>query len=293
MTSGARARRLRRFVQFYALVAVASCATAVHAADPSATAPTKQQCADAYVAGQVARKEGKLRQAETEWRLCAQAACAEFLRRDCARWGDEVRAAVPTLAFDVRDAQGQQIADATVEIDGAPAEGAARGLAIPVDPGRHRVVARARDRYVEQEVIAIEGGRAQRVLLTFAADDPAEVVTSAPAKDTAPLAVERPSYVAPTVAGVIALGGFAGFTVFGLLANDAERQARATCINTCSDETVHAIWRKQLAADASLVVGAVAAGVAGWLLWQRRTPAVTPEVSLVGGSAVAAIGGRW
>jgi hypothetical protein len=221
----------------------------------SAVAQSKQACADAYVAGQVSKKEGRLREARDRFQVCASAACPGALQRDCTPWKAQLDREIPTLTVSVKDEAGAALGAASVTVDGAP-------LASPAafDPGEHTVrVEAAGMKPAEQRVTLAsgEGNRAITVRLERLA------------------AASRPVPVAPIVlgaSGLVALGVFAGLGVTGN-AKKASLDALG-CKPDCSPSEVSAARSLYLGADVALGVGLgalVAAGVV--LIVQLKAPA--------------------
>jgi hypothetical protein len=94
-----------------AFVAMAAGATEARADD-------KQVCSDAYAQTQTLRKDGKLHAAREQALLCVKDTCAEFVRTDCTTWLAEIEASQPTVVLEVRDASGNDVLDAKIELDG-------------------------------------------------------------------------------------------------------------------------------------------------------------------------------
>jgi hypothetical protein len=95
---------------------------------------------EANLNAQKLRRAGKLDAARTQLRTCSAAACPPALRDDCAQRIDELDHAQPTIVFDVKDAEGADIADVSVTMDGAPIAQRLSGTAFSLDPGSHELV---------------------------------------------------------------------------------------------------------------------------------------------------------
>src|SRR5215467_3666364 len=102
-------------------------------------ADTIDDCIHASSAGQEAKKSGKLAEAARELALCSQASCPAPVRRDCARWVEEVELATPTVVFAATDAQGRDRGDVRVFVDGAKVLDRLDGRPLSMDPGSHTV----------------------------------------------------------------------------------------------------------------------------------------------------------
>ncbi len=104
---------------------------------PSAAADaTKDECIAANESAQDLRQGSKLREAREKLMLCLAASCPHLLREDCAQRLEDLRRAIPTVVFDVRDAAGRALVDVTLSIDGNPV-GTVGATAMLLDPGLH------------------------------------------------------------------------------------------------------------------------------------------------------------
>lgn len=111
------------------------------AAQPAASRepkPTKQECVAANESAQDLQNAGKLRDAAAQLEICTSGGCPGVVRDDCADRLRQVYAAIPTVVFLLRDADGLDVGpSAVVEMDGAPLPAALDGTPIAVDPGNH------------------------------------------------------------------------------------------------------------------------------------------------------------
>jgi hypothetical protein len=104
---------------------------------PKADKAQTQACFEAYETTQSARRDGRLIDAHEAAIVCAADACPRTLSRDCVKWVGELQAILPGLVFDVRLADGSNVTDVTVTMDGKPLRTKLDGKATPVDPGEH------------------------------------------------------------------------------------------------------------------------------------------------------------
>jgi hypothetical protein len=238
-------RPLLRFAaSFFATLAVAVLASGKRAAaDPG---DAKEACRAGYEQGQVDRSQGHLRAASSEFRACSGLECAPFMRSDCTRWIDEVAADMPSLVVVARGAEGQDVANARVFVDGEPQSDRAAGLGFEVDPGPHllRVEAPGAEATTVQLVVHV-GERERRVEVTLP-----PIATATPAA--------RPLWPAYAFSGlaVVGLGTFATFAILGY-----STQQGLHCAPTCSDQQVDPIRTDYRVADIGLGVGLVSAAV--------------------------------
>src|SRR5512141_1076550 len=101
-----------------AVVALAS----LFALPAGAAGPSKSEVKKACVAqadqGQQLRSDGKLALAKEQFAQCSRDECPGPLRQDCAQWMNEVVAALPSVVVGARDADGRDIVDVRVTVDG-------------------------------------------------------------------------------------------------------------------------------------------------------------------------------
>src|SRR5687768_5288373 len=97
----------------------------------------KKQCAAAYEQAQVLRKERKLQKAEEQLAICSKSACPLFVRKECAQWTKDVKASLPTVVFEVRDASGKPANNARVLVDGKVLKDPIDDAEVAIDPGDH------------------------------------------------------------------------------------------------------------------------------------------------------------
>lgn len=132
-----------------ATVLALSIATTAHADD------ARKACADSYEKAQYLQRDGKLSAARAQLLVCAADACPSFVKSECAKWLGEVDANQPTVIFAVRDADGRDVVDVKVEVDGVVLTEKVGGSALPVDPGEHtfRLTRATSPGSVEQRVV--------------------------------------------------------------------------------------------------------------------------------------------
>jgi hypothetical protein len=230
----------------------------VHA-DPRETVRT---CRASHEAGQRLRREGSLLAARTQLIACSHDECSIGLREDCLKRLDEVEAALPTIVFQARTADGGDVTDVKVVLDGTPRLSRLDGRPVEVDPGAHRVQFERANRVVgDQSVLVVEGEKLRRVSVTIASEPPPR--TAVAVERTEPRAAPKigwPTYVLGGV-GVLALGSFGTLGLSG----KSDRDDLYACRPSCSSDDVSAARTKFLVADVSLGVAIVALGVALYL----------------------------
>lgn len=178
-----------------------------------AAPPTKEACVAANEAAQDLRQAGKLREARDKLLLCVSDACPGPVREDCAQRLNDVNAAMPTIVFEVKDTNGNDVGAARVTMDGQPLVDRVTGGALPIDPGQHRFAFDDGGRlaHAEETVVVREGDHDRHVRVVLAATG----VTPATAQATGEGSTQRTIGLAVGGAGVV---GLVVGSVFGLVA---------------------------------------------------------------------------
>jgi hypothetical protein len=100
-------------------------------------AVTPASCVAANEAAGPLRRAGKLREARARLRFCSAQSCPGVVRKDCVAGAAQADADVPTIAFSVHDADGNDLSAVHVSLDGQPLAERLDGTALEVDPGEH------------------------------------------------------------------------------------------------------------------------------------------------------------
>jgi hypothetical protein len=237
----------------------------------------RDRCTAAYDSTQRLRQAGKLREAHGEALACADATCPRVLRQDCARWVDELDRATPSVVLRATGADGCDIVDAEVTIDGAIVARRLQGAPFALDPGVHVVrLQPASGPPIEQRVVLVEGDRDRRIELSAAA---AGASCGAPRAAAAPTAepsatgvsdLDRPT---PPLAyalgalGLASVGSGAAFAISGF----SKRSDLDTCKPYCKPDDVASARRTFVVSDVLIGVGLVSLAVAVYLYASRPT----------------------
>lgn len=276
---------MRRVFRFTAGLA------AVGALAPSfAWAADKEACLAAYEETQKLRKEGKLLSAKKEALVCAQDGCPAVVRDDCTSWSVEIDKSTPTIVLAVSDAEGRDVTDAKVFLDGEEVKAHVSGKAIALDPGSHKLrVEREGEAPIEQEVIAREGEKNRTVTVKFGSKPaPSDDGTSPPAAPATP--GDRPTPTATWALAGLGVAGLAAFAAFGLQGNSKKSDLDARgCKPGCPQADVDSVKTSYLLADVGLGVAVVSFGLAA-IFYATRGEEPSPRASALPRVDVAVTG---
>jgi hypothetical protein len=256
------------------------------------------------------RKAGDLLGARRELAACAAAPCPDAIQQACRGRIPELNAAIPSVVFDVRDANGTDLTDVTIAIDGQAPE-AAGFTARPVNPGRHLFRFEAPGhRAVEKTLVLREGEKDRR---ESAVMGPAEVAGASASTPESPGPVASPGATGPVVAeaaprpanglrtagwvvggtGIVAMA--AGGTI-ALLARSSYENAPGCSGSVCATQTgLDARNSARATGDVATVVfvagaAATALGIVLWIVGRSTTDsAAIPawRLGMTPGGAVA------
>lgn len=245
----------------------------VLAVEGSVRADDKAACIAAAETGQDLRVEGKLGAARERFLECSSPACPPAVRVDCARFLEEVEKNLPSIVISAVDSKGADLVDAHAFLDDAPTP--LDGKAVNVDPGKHVVrIDPKSGPALRTEIVVSEGEKNRKVQVLFPAK-PAPPATPA-------LEPARPSIAAYVIGGAgLALVG--GSVYLGLAARRDISDLRSSCAPYCSAEDVRAPKRALLFADIGVGLGAVALGVATYMI---VFPSRSGATSVVGAAHV-------
>jgi hypothetical protein len=197
-------------------------------------------CAGLSEEGQRQRAAGKLVAARDLFKTCSRETCPGIIREDCTSWLKDLESSIPTVVVVVRDDAGKDVS-ASVTIDGTSSV-VPDGLAMPIDPGPHKLSATVGGRTVETTATINMGEKNRQLLITIpsaaAASRPnaPETSTSAPATSTTP--DTKPSYTLPIVGlviagvGVLALGTG---VLFEVTAKDQDNKSTSLLLSAADE----------------------------------------------------------
>jgi hypothetical protein len=237
---------------------------AASAPQASAPAPTGESCSSAYERSQTEKVAGHYVAARAAALECSQLGCNPAIVKECVRFYEALEQDTPTLVFSARKAEGGELADVRVEMDGKQVVDQITGRPLAVDPGPHAFVfihpTRGRMQLTETARV---GDHARVLEVTFADPNaPAGAAPGAPAAEAKPAARGVP--VATYVLGGVGVVGIASFVYFRLSAVSDYNDYNANCSPSCNPADIDAVRRKFMISYASLgvgIAGAVGAGL--------------------------------
>jgi hypothetical protein len=241
-------------------------AAAVPASAPSAelaSAP-KAECVGQLDRAQSLQTARKLRDARASYVSCSAVTCPELVREDCSRSLVELDAAMPSVVFSAR-ADGHDVTDARVVLDGEAVASALDGHAVTLDPGAHVVrFERAGGGVSEVRLVAREGEKNRAVAAAFVSSTPREL--------------EKPKLesgrfpILPVVLGGTGLLALGGSFYVRLNADSQADHLRSSCAPSCDQSSRDALSDKLVVANVALGVGIgfIALAAATWLFDPRH-----------------------
>ena len=252
----------------------------------SAQSVTKDQCISAYTDAQHLREGGELLSARTRLRVCASDSCPVLLQKDCSRWLTEVEGLVPSVVLGVRDAEGRDLLEVVVALDGHVLVTRLDGRPIDVDPGEHVVrFESAGYEVIEQRVLFREGEKARSLSVTLkpvagrAPDAPLSgAVGHGPDGGSAqrvPSEGTRPIPTATWILGGVGVLGFATAGVTGLIDLPTWNRCHS---GGCAPSDKSFSDSLNIVGDVALAVGGVSLLAAAYFFITRPSIAVEPQV---------------
>jgi hypothetical protein len=265
------------------------------AAAPDAPKSASETCSAAYERTQTEKLAGHYVAASAAALECSQIQCSGAIVKECLRFYEALEADTPTLVFSARKAEGGELTDVRVEMDGQLAAEKITGRPLAVDPGPHDFVFIHPERgRLDVKETARVGDHARVLEVTFTdpnAKPPAPDGALAPpvAMVKGPRRVPVMSYVLGGV-GVVALGGFAYFRLSGVSDYNGYN---STCSPRCNPDDVDPVRKKFVYSYVSLGVGIASLAGAGlvYVFAPRRdsVPAVQASITPHGDGALAGV----
>jgi hypothetical protein len=226
-------------------------------APPAAPPSSKAACIAAFDKAQASRGGRKLLDSRASYLACSDEKCPDMIRDECVKGLREVDEALPTLVLSA-SADGKDVTDAKVILDGELLTGGLEGRAIPVDPGPHAArFERPAGSTVEVKIVAREGEKNRLVTGTFVLPgSKTSEKTGGPGGETPKVPFVPLAFAG---AGVLALG--ASFFVHLGMTERANELGRE-CAPYCAQSDRDALSDRLVLRNVSLGVGLGALAVA-------------------------------
>jgi hypothetical protein len=153
-------------------------------------ADEKAECLAAASRGQTLRDAHSLVEARVQFQACARRECPAIVQTDCGAWLDAVERTLPSVVLSAKDAEGHDVLEAKVDIDGKPLVPRLDGHAVAVNPGLHSFRFEQADGTSATTQVLVKEGKTQGVEVVL---KPAPVVVKAPVPtaETAPVPAEE------------------------------------------------------------------------------------------------------
>ena len=133
-------------------------------ASGSALADDKAACFDASEKAQKLKNDKKLSDARQQFIICAREICPQAVRVECAKSLTEVESGMSTIVVRARDADGKDVIDVKVYVDGNLLLPKLQGTAVPIDPGAHKFRYEFPNGQSTEEDVLIAEGEKDRVI---------------------------------------------------------------------------------------------------------------------------------
>jgi hypothetical protein len=259
-------------------------------------ATAAESCGSAYERAQTERLAGHYVAASEAALACSQLRCNAAIVKECVRFYESLEQDTPTLVFSARKAEGGELTNVRVEMDGKRVADQLTGRAFKVDPGQHAFVfIEAQRGQMQVSETARVGDHARVIEVTFAdpfakKETPSKPADSAPQKSHG---VPAMTYVLGGV-GIVGLGTFIGFR---LKADNEYSDYSSSCAPRCSADDVKAVRREFLISYVSLGVGIAGLAGAGLVYVfapsRESTTPVQATVTSLGDGVVAGLRKRF
>jgi hypothetical protein len=216
-----------------------------------AAGSVKDECIAANSEAQDLQHDRKFIEAHDKLILCIATTCPGPVREDCAERLKQVDGAMPSIVFDAKDANGNDLAAVRVTMDGQQFAEKLDGSAVHVDPGEHRFAFTADGLVpVEKTVVVKEGERDRHVSVVLESHVP----VPAPAAESDGGSAQRTWGL---IVGGVGVAGLVVGGVFGLTANSTYKNAN--CPN-CAAVPQNAYDQATISTIAFIAGGALVAG---------------------------------
>lgn len=277
----------------------ATAPTAAPAADtapaPAAEAPKSaaETCSSAYERTQTEKLAGHYVAASAAALECSQLQCNSAIVQECVRFYSALEQETPTLVFSARKAEGGELTDVRVEMDGKVVAEQITGRPFAADPGPHNFVFIHKKRgLLRLSETARVGDKARVLEVTFADPNAKPDAAKGDAVPEKKGGVPVATWVLGGI-GIVGLGAFTYFRVSGVSDyNRMNSDPPEGCTPNCNPAEVDDVRKKFTYSYVSLGVGAAAlVGAGAFFLANRSSSGNTVQAGITphGNGAMAAV----
>jgi hypothetical protein len=237
-----------------------------------ALADDKADCFDAAEKAQRLKNEKKITSARPVLLICSRDICPQQVRVDCVKWLGEVDNSTSTVVVRARDADGHDLIDVRVLVDGVLLLPKLQGTSVAVDPGQHKFRYELPSGKVVEEDVLIAEGEKDRVIRIDLKDAGVGAVTPPGGGGGGGSVVEEkpkgggPGAV-PWVIGGVGLASLIGFAIVEIPIQSQFSDLQNGCgkTGTCTQAQKDSLT--SLYAPAAILLGVGIVGVAVSATW--------------------------
>jgi hypothetical protein len=223
-----------------------------------AQADEKASCMSAHEHGQEVRLADHWVEARRLFLVCAQPGCPALVVQDCTRWELELALRIPSVVVSAKRADGSDVDDVSLTIDGTTVGRRLPAVPIPLDPGEHVLRFEHPGWPAVETRVTLHGGEHDRRV---------DVTLEPPADSTRVAAPSRGAPVGAYVATGIGAAAAIASVVFLVVGKVAEHNlAQSSCGQggTCTDDQVAPIRTDYIVSGATAGVAVIALGFGLW-----------------------------
>lgn len=277
------------------------------ASESYAVDPTMADCLSASETSLKLRKDHHLREARQQLLVCAALTCPAEVRSECERRVVDVNGAIPTLVFEAKDGNGNDLSSVVVTMDGKPLVDRLEGTAISLDPGTHAFHFEAAGfPAIDKSFVLREGEKDRRERVVFGSGGGAAAASgksgsTGSAGGSTTGADEGQSghkwgtwQTVGAIVGGVGIVGLGVGTAFGVIASSDKSNAHCDSNGYCQSGPLNDAHTHANISTAGFIAGGVlaAAGV-GLILFGPKGKSVQVGATGGAGSAGVVIGGAF
>jgi hypothetical protein len=233
-------------------------------AEDGASAPvSKAECEKAFEQSQRLRNTFHYVEASAEALVCAASECGTVLSDECGKLYSETLEATPSVVVGARTADGSELSDVSITLDGSERSIPVDGAPLLLNPGNHEFSFSAAGlEPTKLTVVILAGERLRPIIGVFKRDEaPVQSTTSKALRPETGPALNNDRGGPPLasyILGGIGLAGFGGFVGFRLAGAHDYDALTHDCKPTCSESSVAAARQKYVLSYVGLAIGGAA-----------------------------------